>query len=212
MTKTANTAKRLVKFNVQNPKYSVLGTDGAWGELQPLGDARKIALETDASKKAIYGNGIIKTIIVNDKGKTGTLTVNVVPDEYEVAMGRKLRTSNGLADIKQRVAVTHCIYFETCSVAEDNSQPLAKTIIYGCTSERPAESYDQTEDDINESTFDIPLEIRGVPVLNSDKTIYKDKYGMEVYAWQMTLTPEDEGYDDFGKTTVTLPIMTVEGV
>lgn len=211
-TNTNSTPKKLVKFNVANPKYAVLNGDGTWGEFQTLGDARKIALETDASKKPIYGNGVIKTTLINDKGKTGTLTVNVVPDEYEIAMGRKLRTSNGLADIKQRVAVAQCIYFETSAAADDNSQPIAKTILYGCTSERSAESYDQTEDDYNESSFDIPLDIRGVPVLNTDKTVYKDKHGLDVYAWQMTLTPGDEGYEDFGKTTVTLPIMAaVEG-
>jgi hypothetical protein len=216
MPNTNTAQKRLVKFNVQNPKFALPASGGSWGLPQHLGDARKIALEANVNTKAIYGNGRVICTLVNDKGKTATLTVNTVPDEYEVAMGRKLRTANGLADIKQTTSKVHCAYFETCEITKDADDSdiktaVAKTWLYNVISKRPNESYEQTEDDTNESTFDIALEVAGIPVRNADGTVYKQN-GVEVYAWQMTVTPEDEGYDTFGDE-VRLPILsaTAEG-
>lgn len=189
--------KSLVKFNVQNAKYAFAPTAPA-----PFGSARKIALEANASTKPIYGDGVVICTMVNDKGKTGTLTLNTVPEEYEIAVGRKLRTANGLADIKQTVNKRHDIYFETCEIVKgandvDEVHSVAKTWLYGVATSRPSESYEQTEDDTKESTFDLPLDIAGTPVLNSDGTPYKVN-GVEIMAWQMTVTPDDPGYDTFG--------------
>ncbi|MDR1093447.1 MAG: hypothetical protein LBL66_04790 [Clostridiales bacterium] len=205
---TAN--KKLVKFNVQNPQYALAAPGGAWGTPKPLGDARKMALESDTNTKKIYGNGRVVCVIVNDKGKTATLTVNTVPDGYEIDMGRKLRTANGLADIKQTVSRVHCVYFETCEISKDDGDAdvkttVAKTWLYNAVSKRPSESYEQTEDDTSESTFDVAFEVSGLPVLNADGTAYKQN-GVEVYAWQTTVTPEDDGYDTFGDA-VRLPIL-----
>lgn len=212
----APAAKRLVKFNVQHPKYALPLAGGGWAAPQSLGDARKIALEPNISSKQIYGNGRVICTMINDKGKTGTLTVNVVPEHYEIDMGRKLRTTTGLAEIKQTSSKLHCVYFETCEISEDENgneikTSVAKTWAYNAVSQRPSESYDQTEDDTNESTFDIPFTFSGVPVLNADGTVYKQN-GVEVYAWQMTVTPEDDGYDTFGDAVAlpTLPAPTTE--
>lgn len=196
--------KSLVKFNVQNPKYAMPLADG-WGAPKSLGDARKIALEANTSTKNIYGNGRVICTIINDKGKTGTLSVNTVPDEYEVDMGRKIVTARGIADIKQTEIVRHCLYFETCEMREGNMQTVAKTWAYNIASTRPAESYEQTEDDITESAFELPLDIIGVPVMNADGTPHK-RNGVTVYAWQMTVTPEDPEYDTFGDAVV-LPVL-----
>lgn len=203
------TAKNLVKFNVQNAAYAIPSGE-AYGTPKSFGTSRNIALEPDSSKKNIYGDGRVICVIRNDKGKTGTLGVNLVPDDYDIDMKRKLRTANGLATIKQAVDVKHCIYFETKAIADDDTQPIAKTWLYGVTSDPAAESYDQTEDDINESTFDIPLEIRGTPLLNADGSKYIDEKGNEVYVWQMTVTPDDPNFDTFGDAVV-LPEMPASG-
>ena len=156
--------KTLVRFNVQNIKYATPDATAphGWAKPLPYGTATKMALESDSSVKKIFGDGRRLCAIVNDKGKTGTMSTNNVNDEYEIAMGRKKRLKNGLADIKQQQTVTHCIYFETCGVDEDGGRPVAKTWLYGVTSSRPSESFDQNTDDINESTFDTPLEIEGL--------------------------------------------------
>lgn len=211
MSPTPNTGKKsLVKFNVQNPKFALPAPGGAWLPPRFLGDARKIALEANVSTKQIFGNGRVICTLFNDKGKTATLTVNTVPDEYEIAMGRKLKTAKGLAEIKQITSKPHCVYFETCEITKDANDAeikttVAKTWAYNGISKRPNESYEGTEDDTNESTFDIPFDFSGVPVLNADGTVYKQN-GVEVYAWQMTVTPEDEGYETFGDAVV-LPML-----
>lgn len=194
-----NNKKSLVKFNVQNAKYALAEAPTA---PVPFGSARKIALEANSATKPIYGDGRVILTMVNDKGKTGTLTLNVVPDAYEVAMGRKMQTANGLADIKQTVNKRHHIYFEVCEIVKgdndtDEIHSVAKTWLYGVATTRPSESYEQTEDDTKESAFDLPLDIAGTPVLNADGTPYKVN-GVEIYAWQMTVTPGDPGYDTFG--------------
>lgn len=199
----------LARFNVQNIKYATpdATAENGWGKPVAYGTATKMALETDSAVKKIYGDGRRICSIVNDKGKTGTMSTNNVNDEYEIAMGRKMRLKNGLADIKQQKNVVHCIYFETCGVDDKGGMPIAKTWLYGVTSSRPSESFDQNTDDINESTFDTPLEMEGVNLKVADGADYKDDKGNIVVVWQMTVTPDDEGYDTFGDEVV-LPVAT----
>ena len=166
--------KTLVRFNVQNVKYAVPTAQGSFGAFQDMGTSMKLALENDSSVKKIYGDGRRIVHIVNEKGKTATLTQNNVCDAYEIAMGRKIKTKQGLADIKQVKNISHVIYFETCGIDEDGATVLAKTMLYGVTSTRPAESFDQTTDDINESSFDTALEIGGTPLLAANGQKYLD--------------------------------------
>lgn len=203
----ADAKKTLVRFNVQNIKYAVM-TDGKYGKPVDYGTAIKMALEANSGVKYIFGDGRRICAIVNDKGKTGTMTTNNVSDDYEIAMGRKIKAANGLAEIKQQKVVTHAIYFETCGMDSDGSMPIAKTWLYGVTSSRPPESFDQNTDDINESSFDTPLEIAGVNMLAKDGvTVYKDATtGRDVVVWQMTVTPDDPMYESFGASVV-LPKM-----
>lgn len=198
--------KTLVRFNVQNVKYAVPTAQGSFGAFQDMGTSMKLALENDSSVKKIYGDGRRIVHIVNEKGKTATLTQNNVCDAYEVAMGRKIKTKQGLADIKQVKNISHVIYFETCGIDEDGATVLAKTMLYGVTSTRPAESFDQTTDDINESSFDTALEIGGTPLLAANDQKYLDDKGNEVIVWQMTVTPDDTDFDTFGEEVV-LPTM-----
>lgn len=201
--------KTLVRFNVQNIKYATFdgskyGTPVAYGH----NSARKMALETDTANKKIFGDGRVAYILMNEKCKNGTMSTNNISNDYEIAMGRKIRTSNGLADVAPQVSVSHAVYFETCGAAEDGSKPVAKTWLYGVTSTRPSESYEQNTDDINESSFDTPLVISGTDMLASDgKTLYKDaKTGNNVTVWQLTVVPGDPGYDTF-ENAVVLPQM-----
>lgn len=201
--------KTLVRFNVQNIKYATMGSQGTYNTPVAYGTAIKMALESNSSIKDIFGDGRRICSIVNDKGKTGTMTTNNISDDYEIAMCRKIITAVGLADIKQRKNVVHAIYFETCGLKEDGSMPLAKTWLFGVTSSRPSESYDQNTEDINESTFDTPLIISGTNLLNADKTNYVDDKGNEVLVWQLTVTPDDENFATFGDAVV-LPEMPAE--
>ena len=194
----------LVRFNVQNIKYALPDGEGGYSAPVAYGTAQKMALEADASTKKIYGDGRRICSIVNERGKTGTMTTNNVSDDYEIAMGRKIKTSAGLAEIKQQKLVQHAIYFETSGIDEEGGMPLAKTWLYGVTSPtRPSESFDQTTDDINESSFETALEIAGVALKTSTGEVYKDeKTGQDVIVWQMTVTPEDEGFATFGDAVV----------
>ena len=81
--------KTLVRFNVQNIKYAVL-SNGEYGAPVDYGTAIKMALEANSAVKYIFGDGRRICAIVNDKGKTGTMTTNNVSDDYEIAMGRKI--------------------------------------------------------------------------------------------------------------------------
>lgn len=199
--------KTLVRFNVQNIKYATPNGEGGYNTPVAYGTATAMALEADSSVKKIYGDGRRICSITNERGKTGTMSTNNVSDDYEIAMGRKIKTAVGLAEIKQQKSVVHAIYFETCGIDEEGGMPIAKTWLYGVTSSRPAESFSQNTDDINESTFDTALEIAGVPLKTSEGEVYKDATtGQDVIVWQMTVTPDDEGYATFGDSVV-LPEM-----
>lgn len=194
--------KNLIRFNIKNVKYAFPATDGGFTDFAPMGTASKLAIETDASEKSIYGDG--KRIIHynNEKGKTGTVSLNTICNEYEIACGRKKRLDVGLADIKPTKNVPHVLYYEICEMNGENEISVAKGMLYGVTSTRPAESYDQTTDDINESSFDLPLVIDGTPLLAADGSVYKDAKGNEVSVWGVIVTPDMDGYADFGKEVV----------
>jgi hypothetical protein len=197
----------LVKFNVKNIKYALPAANGTYGTPATMGYARSISLEANTSIKNIFGDGLKIASIVNDKGKTGSFTTNVISVAYEIAMGRKLQTANGLADIKQAKSVEHALYFETEALDEATGAiRTAKTWLLGVVSSRPSESFDQTEDDINESTFETPIEVKGAKVTYEDDTDYRDENGNEVFAWQVTATPDDADYATFGDAVV-LPKM-----
>jgi hypothetical protein len=196
--------KTLIRFNVKNVKYATKGANGTWGDLISYGSATKMAIQADTSVKKIYGDGKSILTIVNEKGKSATLTTNNVSDDYEIVMTRKMKTANGLADVKQMQTVVHVIYFETEGADATGKTITAKTMLYGVTSSRPSENFDQTTDDINENTFDTPLTIDGVELLAADGTNYKDDKGNEVLVWQETVTPDMDNYSTFG-TSVVMP-------
>lgn len=205
----ADAKKTLVRFNVKNIKWAKKTGDRTYDEPTSYGEgmARSMALEPDSSVKKIFGDGHRICSIVNDRGKTGVMGTNNLSDEYEIAMGRKLRTKTGLADIRQRCDVEHAIYFETEGFSEDGKQYVAKTWLYGVHSTTPpSESYEQTEDEVNESTFETSLEINGEKLVDATGKPYTDDKGNIVEVWKMTVTPEDEGYDTFGDSVV-LPEM-----
>lgn len=199
----------LIRFNVQNIKYAVMKEDGTYDKFKPYGStARTMALEVDQSTKKIYGDGKVIAVLGNERGKTGTMTTNNVSNQYEIDMGRKVETKSGIADVKPTRMVKHAIYFETSALKEDGGMPLAKTVLYGVTSTHPSESFAQNEDDINESTFDTELTITGTYLMDSDgEAKAKDKNGNEIVAWQLTSTPEDEGFETFCADDVAMPVL-----
>lgn len=189
--------KILVRFNIKNVKYAVQ-IGGLITEAWNLGYADSISLESNYTEKIIYGDGRVVHTIPNDKGKTGTLTLLAINEEYEYSMGRRLQTSKGYAEIKQSVSRTHALYFETDYIETDGEVKTAKTILYGVTSGRPSETYNQTTEDINDNKVSYPLTIKGIAMQKADGTAYKDQYGNTVYVWQETCLPGDPGYDTFG--------------
>lgn len=193
--------KTIVKFNIQNGKYALKNGD-TWAKPESMGSSMKISLEANSSQKDVFGDGKVIASIINDKGKTGTLTLNNICEAYEIAMGRKMKLANGIADVKTIKSVEHCIYFETQGVTEDSKYPIAKTWLYGVTSTRPSESYEQNTDDINESTFDVPLTIKGIKLKNAQGEDYADDDGNQYQVYQLTVEPGDEGYETFGDAVV----------
>ena len=111
-------------------------------------------------------------------------------------------TADGLAQVKPTKNTPHIVYFETCAMDGDNEISVAKTMLYGVTSTRPAENYDQNNGDINESSFDVPLKIKGVKALAADGKVFVDAKGNNRIVWQLTKTPDMDGYADFGNEVI----------
>lgn len=197
--------KTLVRFNIKNAAYALKKSEGGYDTPVPFGYSDSISLEADYAEKVIYGDGRKVATIPNDKGKTGNLGLLTIDELYEIAMKRRMKTASGTAEIKQTASVEHAIYFETDFMDENQVQKTAKTVVYGVTSGRPSDTYNQTTDDINNNNITYPLTIKGVPLMaNSGTEQYKDANGNAVYAWQETCVPGDPGYDTFGKT-ITAP-------
>lgn len=192
--------KTLVRFNVKNCAYAVKSASEYSAPVR-FGYSDSIALEADYSEKVIYGDGRTIKVIPNDKGKTGTLALLALDELYEIAMKRRQKSLNGTVEIKQMASVEHAIYFETEFMDEAGTIKTAKTVIYGVTSGRPSETYNQTTEDINNNNVEYPLVIKGVAMKDSSGTAnLRDENGNIVYAWQETSIPGDSNYENFGKT------------
>lgn len=192
--------KTLVRFNIKNAKYAIMTDEETFAAPVSIGYSDSMALEANYAEKPIYGDGRVVLTVPNDKGKTGTLALLTIDEDYEIAMKRRMKTQNGTAEIKQTASVVHALYFETEFVGESGDLQTAKTILYGVTTGRPSETYNQTTDDINNNNVSYPLTIKGIKMKDSAGEDYKDDKGNTVYAWQETSIPGDTGYDDFGKT------------
>lgn len=192
--------KTLVRFNIKNAAYALKKADGYEAPVS-IGYSDSIALEADYAEKVIYGDGRKIATIPNDKGKTGTLGLLAIDEAYEIAMKRRMKTSNGTAEIKQLASVEHALYFEFDYLDENQTQKTGKTILYGVTSGRPSETLNQTTDDINNNVVSHSLTIKGTPLKAATGSgNYVDANGNTVYIWQETSVPGDAGYESFGKT------------
>ena len=89
--------KELVRFNIQNLASAEGKIEGQ--TFVSYGTSTKLALEMDAAEKIIYGDGKSLVVLPNERGKTGTVTTNNVSVDYEIAMGRKIKTSEGISRI-----------------------------------------------------------------------------------------------------------------
>lgn len=201
----ANEGKTLVRFNIKNAKYA-LKVDNGYESPVSIGYSDSISLEANYSEKPIYGDGRVVYTVPNDKGKTGTLSLLSIDEAYEIAMKRRMKSASGTVEIKQFASIEHALYFEFDYIDEkDGEQKTGKTIVYGVTTGRPSETYNQTTDDINNNTVSYPLTIKGTPMkASSGDADYKDENGNVIYAWQETSIPGDAGYEEFGKT-ITAP-------
>ena len=190
----------LLRFNIKNAKYALKKETG-YDTPVAFGFADSISLEADYSEKVIYGDGRKVLPIPSDKGKKGSLALLTLDEAYEIAMKRKMKTANGVAEIKQLASIEHAIYFEFDYYESDGELKTGKTILYGVTSGRASETYNQTTEDINNNTISYPLVIKGVAMKASSGTdMYRDENGNVIYAWQETCIPGETGYEDFGKT------------
>lgn len=196
----ADANKTLLRFNVKNAAYAVKTSEG-YATPVPFGYADSISLEADYSEKIIYGDGRKVLTIPNDKGKTGSLALLTLDEAYEIAMKRRMRSATGTVEIKQLAAIEHAIYFETDFYDEKGEIKTAKTVVYGVTSGRPSQVFNQTTDDVNNNNTEYPLTIKGAAMMDSSGTApYKDENGNAIYVWQETVVPGDSGYAEFGKS------------
>lgn len=197
-----NTKKKMLRCNIANVKYAVKNGD-SWGDFVEYGPSAKLAIQAESSSTPIYGDGEVIMTLVREKNKTATLTTLNICDSYEIAMGRKMQVDQGVVDIAQSKSVEHVIYFETQGVYEDGETYVAKTMLYGVTSTRPAETYDQNTDEKNMSSFDTNMSIKGIKLKKaSGGGNFKDANGNEVIVWNLTVEPNASDYDSFGSAVV----------
>lgn len=187
---------KMFKFNVKNVKYAV-PSNGVFGTPKDLAYANSISLEADYEETKLFGDGQILAILGDDKGKTGTLSVTNIEKEYEIDMKRALEVAGGLADIQQRSSVEHAIYFEVDAI-EDGVGKTIKRWVFGVTTGKASESYEQTQDNPTINTYDYPLTVLGVNLKDEDGLEdYKDENGNTLKVFYLTAFPGDAGYDTF---------------
>lgn len=201
--------KKQSRFNVKNVKYSVPNA-GVYPAPADLAYAHSISLEADYNETRKYGDGEIIAVIGDDKGKTGTLVVTDLNQDYEIACGRMKLVSEGIADVQQRKTVPHAIYFETDLLDGDTGETkTVKTWLLNVVSGKPSESYQQTEDDPTMNNYEYSLTILGTNLRNNlDTADAVDSNGNTTKVFRISVEPGDTGYDTF-EDDVPTPTETV---
>lgn len=193
---------KMFKFNVKNVKYSV-PVAGVFGVPKDLAYANSISLEADYEETKLFGDGQILAVLGDDKGKTGTLSVINIEKEYEVDMKRAREIENGLADVQQRSSVEHAIYFEVDAI-EDGVAKTIKRWVFGVSTGKASESYEQTQDSPTINTYDYPLTVLGTNLQDSTGAEdYKDENGNTIKVFYVTSFPGDAGYATFEESVPT---------
>ena len=191
--------QNLFKFNIKNLKYS-FATAGSYESPIDLAYANSIALESDYDETVLYGDGQKLAILADDKGKTGTLSVINIEDAYEIACGRALLVTGGIADVQQINTLEHAIYYEVDAL-DDGGRITIKNWLYGVITGKASESYEQTTDNPTINNYDYPLTVLGTTLQNTGDTAdYTDANGNILKCYRITSYPDDTGYATFGDT------------
>lgn len=188
------TGKVLVSFNVKNGQYAL-----STGSPKPLTWMTSFAKEKNLTTKTINGDGELQCSLVNDKGFTGTLGLTAQDLEYNKDLGFMRTIDGGLAEIKQISVVEHSLYFETEYMGKDGVSKKKKVWVFGVEASAPSETLSQNTDDINESTVEYSITIKGVPLKTADGTAnYVDPTsGQEIKCFTYSKIPTDTGYSTF---------------
>ena len=198
---------KLLRYNVKNVKYAIK-ENNKYGEVKDLSYVDSISLEPQYEETKVYGDGEIIGVIPNDKGLSGKLKVININEEYEKDCGRLLGIKNGTASIQQRKATEQAIYFEVDATTEDGKIETIKNWIYGVTTGKPSETFDQTKDAPTINQYEYNLTIKG-DLLRSGLDLYIDKAtGNTVKVYWLKSAPTSDGYAEFEKT---VPTPTING-
>lgn len=187
-----------VRFNIKNVKYSI-PNGGVFPAPSDLAYAHSITLEADYNEVTKYGDGQAIAVVGDDKGKTGTLVVTDINQEYEIACGRMKLVSEGVADISQNKTVPHALYFETNLLdGATGETKTIKTWLFNCVTGKPNESYQQTEDDPTFNNYEYSLKVLGTNLRNNlDSADEVDSNGNTIKVYRLSVEPDDAGYATF---------------
>lgn len=194
-----------IRFNVKNVKYALKKENGTYDtQIKDLAYCHSLTLESEYEEKKIYGDGQPIATIATDKGMSGTLSVVTVATDYDKDCGRLLETDKGTATIQQKKSQPHAIYFEI-EANLDGKVIVAKNWLLNCTSGKPSETYEQTQENPSFNNIEYPINVLGELLRKTnEQTIYLDENGQTINIYKVTALPTDAGYNDFDKS-VPLP-------
>ena len=197
---------KMFKFNIKNVKFSIKDPEtGTWGEFQDLAYANSLSLEADYNELVLYGDGQKLAVLPDDKGKTGVLSVTNIEKAYEIACGRMMEIDGGIAKVQQLKAVEHTLYYEVDAIENDERLTI-KSVLYGCITGKPNETFNQTADDPTVNTYDYPLTNLGVELrAATGEDLYKDDKGNTIRVTEKVVYPGDPDYETFGIGAPTMP-------
>lgn len=191
--------QNMLKFNIKNVKYNVEE------EVKDLTFAKSLTLESQYEEEKIYGDGEVILVLANDQGKTGSLGVIDVDNQFEKDLGRMIELEGGmLAEMQQHGSVPVDIYYEV-DAYDEGIKIVIKNWLLGVTVGKASESYEQTTDATTFGSFEYPLTISGVNLkATTGNEDYMDAKGNKVKVFRATSYPGDTGYATFGSSVPVL--------
>jgi hypothetical protein len=191
----SKTGKTLIEFNIKNGQFKT----GSSGSLTSLAWLTKVGLEKNLATLPIRGDGEIQATAVSDNGLTGTLGMTARDEALEIANGIQKKIGNGQAEIQRQSILSNDIYFETEFIGADGIQKKKKTWLFGVEVSAPNATYDQTTDNVNPTTVEYAITVKGTYLKTSDGSAnYVDSTtGQEVKVFKLSAIPTDSNYATF---------------
>lgn len=186
-------ANNIVTFGLKNVHYSIAtqGTDGNWTFAKPvsLPGAQEFTSDLIGSSSSVYADDQVVATLNQNAGRTITLKVTELTDEFKTAiLGYKKLENGNLVEITNAEVVTFALGLEF-----QGDSKARRVWFYLCNCSPVNESTKSKTDSVEANSISLTITARPISV------------GNDLYATHVIAAKGDSNYDNFLTEAPSIP-------